>query len=169
MQNLLLTDHRPEVPHNYQTSGTAFTLLRDISLIYVTLGGVSLGYLPSLPLITESELKRLFWTKGKAAARGGLRAQRFQIARHIAGKAARIIFNSCALSAGFWRKPVAPALRVPSSLDSGSRPVKTITGTCDRVSLLPSRVRVLKPSPAGSPRSRMIRSGRSFCATEMAE
>src|ERR1700693_4101314 len=88
---------------------------------------------------------------------------------HAFGKVARITSSNSVLSTGFWKKAVAPACRVFCSLDCGSRAVKTITGILDKASLFCSLCRTTKPSPAGKPRSSIIRFGRSFCATEMAE
>ena len=53
----------------------------------------------------------------------------------VLGRVARITFSNSLLSAGFWRKAVAPACNVLCSSEWGSRAVKTITGIFDRVSL----------------------------------
>src|SRR5271167_5196952 len=44
------------------------------------------------------------------------------------GRVARITSSNSLLSAGFWKKAVAPACSVFCSLDCGSRAVSTITG-----------------------------------------
>ena len=83
------------------------------------------------------------------------------------GRAARITSSKSLSSTGFWKKAVAPASSVFCSSGCASRAAKTITGILDKVSLSRSRCKTAYPSPAGRPRSRMIRFGCSFCATEM--
>src|SRR5438445_8314212 len=82
---------------------------------------------------------------------------------------ARITCNSSLLSAGFWKNAVAPESRLRNSLPCGSRAVRTITGMCESVSLSCRRFKTMNPLPAGNPRSRMIKLGRSFWASAIAE
>ena len=85
---------------------------------------------------------------------------------HAIPKVVRMVLSNRLLSTGFWKKAVAPARRDSSRLDCGSRAVKMMTGMQERCAFCCSRSSTTNPSPAGRPRSRMIRSGRSFCAID---
>jgi hypothetical protein len=88
---------------------------------------------------------------------------------HTGFRVVRITSSSSLLSAGFCRKAQAPAFNLRSRLYCGSRAVRTMTGIEESWALCCKRSSTMKPSPAGRPMSRMIRSGRSFCAVAMAE
>src|ERR1700675_879086 len=81
---------------------------------------------------------------------------------HPACRLARITPSNSSLSAGFWKKATAPDSSVRFSLPSGSRAVRTITGMTESAGCSCKLFSTANPSPAGSPRSRMIRWGCSF-------
>src|ERR1700730_10589149 len=81
---------------------------------------------------------------------------------HPACRLARITPSNSSLSTGFWKKATAPDSSVRFSLPSGSRAVRTITGITESAGYSRKCFNTVNPSPAGSPRSRMIRWGRSF-------
>jgi len=74
-------------------------------------------------------------------------------------KISRMTDSKASLSAGFWKNALAPMRKTRSRARHGSRPESTITGMVTVVAMPPSHSRTLKPSPAGRPMSRMIRSG----------
>src|ERR1700682_1036327 len=76
-----------------------------------------------------------------------------------------ITASSLALSTGFCRKAFAPALSARSIFAPRSRAEITITGIKARLSFAFTRSMTLKPSPAGKPRSKIIKSGACFRAS----